>query len=123
MVNSQFQDCCIARCTHVTSQCSFLERDTPLKACSHLTFAFASMSMVALNLNIGFAGSLRKGIIACLGSFMIIKPSLSCNHSLEFVYIKGCHDVIFHVSAIGSSMQRHFFNWSTNANVENVWTY
>ena len=31
----------------------------------------------------------------CLGSFMIIRPTLSCSLWLEFVYTEYCHDVIY----------------------------
>ena len=48
---------------------------------------------------------------------MIIGPTLTSSHWLEFVYTECCHDVILHVPAICSTTQRHIFYVFLWANV------
>ena len=45
----------------------------------------------------------------CFGSFMIIRPSLSCSHWLKFVHTECCHDIILHMPVIWSMIKHHFF--------------
>ena len=46
-----------------------------------------------------------------LAVFSIIRPTLSCSHSSEFLYTEWCHDIILLVPAIGQRLDVIFINF------------